>query len=84
MATNFFNSVEHTAGDMVDSAIATGAALYLVDRFGMPLLVEVVGPTESNGVKHLAMQTAGVVCANTIVQQAAQHGYLPVIFGTPT
>ncbi len=80
--TSFFNSVEHTAGDMVDSALATAGALYVTDRFVMPMMVEVAGPVESNGAKHLLLQTCGVVCANTIVQKASQYGYLPVIFGT--
>ncbi len=83
MATNFFQSAERNLGDAIDEAIATGAALYVTDRFVMPLITDVVGPVDSNGLKHLAVQTGGVVCANMMVKKLQENSMLPTIFGTP-
>ncbi len=81
MATNFFQSAESDMGAMVDRFIFTAGSLWVVDRFGVPLLVEIMGPVESNGLKHLAMQTTAVVASETLLEKLKQHNMLSTIFG---
>ncbi len=78
--THFLSELEKGAGNAVDNFMWTAGALYVSDKFLYPQLVDLVGD-DTNGLKHLAIQTACVTAANTAVEYARQRDMLPVIFG---
>ncbi len=78
--THFLLEVEKGAGNTVDNFLWTAAALAVADKVLYPQIVELVGD-DSSGLKHLAIQTTVVTCANTAVEYARQKELLPVIFG---
>ncbi len=80
--THFLSELEKGGGNAIDTFLWTGAALAVADMILYPQLAELVN--DDSGLKHLALQTACVTAANTLVEYGRQKELLPVIFGQRT
>lgn len=74
--TSFLATIGNDGGQMAENVIATGAALYVYDKF----LKEKFMSTTDGEWEHLAKQTAVVAGVNWTVDYARQNGWIPKLF----